>query len=111
MNTGLRNHRSASVRIEVAEALPEEMRPLTRELVSLKSENPRKGHATSLMWEVCHEADKWWITLFVRPLAFDDGMPDAKLVPFYEGFGFVKIQDEPVLMARSPQLPRVMVAH
>lgn len=111
VNVGLREHRSASLRIAIADGLPERMRKLTREVLSVRSTNPRKGHATALMHEVCNEADKWWITLIVQPSKFDDGMDDAKLVPFYSRFGFVVFQNEPCLMARSPQLPRVMVSN
>lgn len=112
MTPGLREHRSASLRISNADCLPEDMREFVREILSVQSTNPRKGHATALLWEVCCEADKWWIMLMVQPRKFADGMPDDKLLPWYGKFGFVKIQDEPcVLMTRSPQAPKIQAVH
>lgn len=112
MNVGAREHKSASLQLCMAQGLPDEMQPLTREILSVQSTNPRKGHATALLWEVCNEADKWWITLIVQPRKFADGMDDAKLESWYGRFGFERIQDEPcVLLVRSPQVPRVVVVH
>lgn len=111
MTPGPREHRSASVQVAIATALPDEMHDQTRELVSLRSTNPRKGHATALMHEVCAEADREWITLIVQPRKFDDGMDDEKLPGWYERFGFVVIQLNPMLMARSPQLPAIVRVH
>lgn len=109
MNPGLREHKGASVRVAVAECLPEDMREATRELVSLTSGNPRKGHASTLLWTVCHEADQARITLILQPVQFADGMDDAALERFYGRFGFVAIQRDPVLMARSPETRRMVV--
>lgn len=80
------------------------MQPMTREIVSLASGNPKKGHATTLLWSVCHEADTAGITLILQPKPFgDDGLDDDKLKRFYGKFGFVEFQQLPVvLMARSP---------
>lgn len=110
MTPGLRTHHSASLRVAVPTGLPEEMQSQVCELISVRSDSPRKGHATALMWTVCAEADREWITLMICPRKFDDGMDDEKLVPWYEKFGFVVFQQEPVmLMARSPQRPLVRV--
>lgn len=112
MTPGLRQHKHASLRIAIAEGLPEEMRDTTREILSVHSDDPRKGHATALLHEVCTEADKWWITLILCPRKFDDGMDDAKLIPFYERFGFALIQTEPApLMVRSPEPPKIARIH
>lgn len=111
MDAGLRQHKSASLRIAIAEGLPESMRPLTREVVDVRSENPNKGHARALLHEVCTEADNYWVTLLVQVHAFDDGMSDEQLVKFYSRFGFEQIQVEPILMARSPQLPKIARIH
>ncbi len=108
---GLREHRSATLRIAIAEALPEDMRPMTREIVEVHSSNPRKGHATALMHQVCAEADKWWMTLFIKVEKFDEGMGDDDLKRWYGRFGFVVIQIEPCLMVRSPQKPLVVRLH
>lgn len=112
VNPGLRAHHSATLRVAIAEGLPEEMRSLTRELIEVQSTNPMKGHANGLMAEVCTEADLWWITLFVQVRPFGDaGMDDAKLERFYRKFGFRRIQDSPLLMARSPEVPRIEKVH
>lgn len=109
MTPGLREHKQASLRVAVAECLPEEMRDQTREIVSLACTNPRKGYATTLMWTVCHEADEACITLILQPRAFGDGLDDDKLERFYMKFGFVVIQQVPVvLMARSPHGKRLV---
>lgn len=111
MTHGLREYRSASLRVAMAD-VPEGMGEMLRELLSVQSTNPRKGHATALLWEVCNEADKWWITLIVQPRKFADGMPDDKLLPWYSKFGFEQIQTEPVpLMVRSPQRPVIQAVH
>jgi hypothetical protein len=86
------------------------MRDQTREIVSLSSTNQRKGYATTLMWTVCHEADEALITLILQPKPFESGpLDDQRLQRFYEKFGFVIFQKEPVvLMARSPTRSRLV---
>lgn len=114
MTPGLREHRGASLRIAIAECMPEDMRVQMREIVGVKSTNPRKGHATALLHQVCAEADKWWITLFIKVERFDDGaggMDDEQLRKWYGRFDFIVVQDEPCLMARSPQRPKIMRVH
>ena len=91
--------------------LPEDMRDATRELVGVQSTNPRKGHATALMHTVCAEADREWMTLLIQVKPFDDGMTEDQLMRWYGRFGFVQIQAEPILMARSPQKPVILRAH
>lgn len=110
MTPGLREHKSSSLRVAVAECLPFDMQPMTREIVSLASGNPRKGHATTLMWAVCHEADLACMTLILQPKPFgEEGLDDEKLMRFYEKFGFVVFQNLPVvLMARSPAARRIV---
>lgn len=104
MTPGLRDHKGASLRIAVPDAVPEDMRERIREIVSLSSSNPRKGYATTLMWSVCHEADKAGFVLMLQPIPFDDATDAEKLKRFYGKFGFVEIQQEPVvLMARQPK--------
>lgn len=112
MNIGLREHRSASLRIAEPEGLPVEMRPLVREILSVKSENPGKGHATALMWSTVAEADKWWFTLLIQVRPFADGMTQEQLEKFYAKFGFSILQRDPcVLMVRSPQPPVIARIH
>lgn len=110
MTPGLREHKSSSLHICVAEGLPADMREMTREIMSLSSGNPAKGHATTLLWSVCHEADLARITLILQPKQFgEEGLDDEKLKRFYMKFGFVEFQQEPVvLMARTPVSRRVL---
>src|SRR5678816_4756553 len=104
MTPGLRIHKRATLRIAVPLGLPEEMRHGVREIMSVASENARKGHATALMHEVCAEADRLGFVLMLQVKPFADGMDDEMLRAWYARFGFIKIQDEPVvLMARQPK--------
>lgn len=111
MSPGFRAHKAASLRVAIAECLPEDMREGTREIISLASINPRKGHATTLLWTVCHEADEARIVLILQPRSFGDGeMDDERLERFYGKFGFQVIQREPVvLMARLPDMRQRLV--
>lgn len=110
MTPGPRSHKQASCRVVVAAGLPAEMQDQTREIVEVMSANPRKGHASALMHQVCGEADRDWMTLILTVRPFDDGMNREQLERFYLRFGFVRIQDEPLLMARSPEKPRIVRA-
>lgn len=111
MTPGRRTHKAASCRVAVAMGLPEDMREQTREIVGVQSTNPRKGHATALMHTVCAEADREWMTLLIHVEPFSDGMTEEQLLRWYGRFGFVKIQDDPILMARSPQKSMILRAH
>lgn len=63
----------------------------------------KQGYATELMKQVCNEADVLGYVLMLQPKEFgkSDGLKD--LQKWYERFGFVKIQNNPVLMARAPE--------
>ncbi len=112
MDIGIRTYKQASLRVAAADGLPEEMRALVREILSVQSANPRKGDATALMHQTCAEADKYWFTLLVQVKPFDDGMSMEQLQKWYGRFGFVKVQDEPcVLMARNPKPPVIARIH
>lgn len=106
MKVGVRFHKQASCRVVVATGLPQDMHEGTREVVNLMSDNPRKGHATFLMHQVCAEADVDGIVLILMPKPFGDGMTEEQLEKFYQKFGFTTIQPEPKLMARQPRLVR-----
>lgn len=109
MNPGLRDHKSATLRIAVTEGLPVEMWEQTREILSIHSTNPRKGHATLLMHQVCAEADRAGIVLILQPHKFDEGMPDEKLEQWYEKFGFVNFQTVPVVLMARPVQPLMVL--
>jgi len=117
MDVGQREYKGASLRIALAEGLPEAMRPMTREIVGVQSMSPHNGHATALMHQTCAEADKWWMTLLLHVKPFSDGMTQEQLEKFYGRFGFVRIQDATddgtpcVLMARSPSPPVIQRIH
>lgn len=111
MNAGRRKYKSASCRIAIPEALPDEMKDTVREVVSVSSEAKRTGQATALMHQITAEADFAWITLLIHVEPFGDGMTDEQLERFYSKFGFARIQDEPLLMARSPEKPRLARHH
>lgn len=103
MNTGPRSHKQARLRIAIPECLPEDMRPGVREILALRCTNPRKGYATTLMHQVCREADRACMVLLVQPGAFDEGMDTDQLSRWYGRFGFHSLpRDEgmPLMMAR-----------
>lgn len=108
MTPGLRDYKQATLRVAIPECLPEEMREKTREIVSVHSANPRKGHATLLMHQVCAEADRSGMVLILMPAKFDEGMGDEKLQRWYAKFGFALIQETPPLMARQVQRLQVL---
>ena len=104
MNTGIRQHKSASLRIAQPIGLPETMQEGISEILSVQSGNQRKGHATALMTQVCKEADQLHQVLLLRVQAFDDGIGNDQLLKWYGKHGFSVLQNEPVLlMARQPK--------
>jgi N-acetylglutamate synthase-like GNAT family acetyltransferase len=98
---GLRKSGAASLMLGTCKALPEHMQEDIREITSLQTEEPerRKSHATILLHQVCYEADKKQKVLMLMPDSVGE-MSNKQLMKFYEKFGFKKIQDNPVLMAR-----------
>ena len=107
MQEGVRHYENASCRIKLCAALPKHMRSKTRELVNLDvPDNLRRtGLATQLLENVCDEADAHNITLILFPKPFGNvpGMSQSQLEAWYERrFGFIPIQQKPVMMARMP---------
>jgi len=117
MNVGPREYRRASLRIAIADGVPEDMRERVREILSVQSSTQRQGDATALMWQTCAEADMHWITLLIHVKPFSRGMDEERLERWYAKFGFIKIQDKTddgaaaVLMARNPQRPAIQRVH
>ena len=108
MTPGFRHYRQASLRVVIPQGLPVEMQDPVREIISVHSDAPRKGHATALLHQICAEADRHWLTLMIHVEPFDDGaMTGEQLRKWYSRFGFVEIQTEPCLMARSPQKSKI----
>lgn len=109
MIPGLRQHRSASLRVATTEAVPDEMRDGVRELIDVQSEEQDQGDGSGLLNMVCYEADQAGVLLILQPQPFADGMKLQDLLRWYAGFGFVRCQVEPVvLMARQPRAPGVL---
>jgi GNAT superfamily N-acetyltransferase len=104
MIPGIRQHKSASLRIALPAGLPEDMREGISEIISVHSGNQRKGHASALLSNVCKEADKLHQVLFLRVEAYDDGIGNEQLLKWYGTHGFKIVQNYPVvLMARDPK--------
>lgn len=99
--TGLRQHKSASCRLSVPDE--PEIADRTRQISDVKAGNPRKGHATGLMHQVCDEADTANFLLILEARPFADGMDQEQLEKWYGKFGFWVVEQEgPRLMARMP---------
>lgn len=112
MTPGARAFKQASCRIVIAEGLPEDMRAGTREVVAVASEDQRKGHGSALMYQICAEADVDGIVLVLMPKPEGPGMTEDALEAWYQRFGFVTVQTEPVrLMARQPVIRAVRIVH
>lgn len=108
MTPGPRRHKSASLRVAHPSGYDlsaEELERL-REIISVKSECQGRGDAARLMYAVCDEADREWITLVLTVAPFGDGLTEEQLKRFYARFGFIEFQAEPCLMTRAPQRPR-----
>lgn len=78
------------------------------EISNLLTESAHRGqnHASSLMQEVCDQADQAGKLLMVLPQAFGTGgMTTDQLCNWYTGkFGFVALQLEPaIILIRMPQ--------
>jgi len=66
-------------------------------------EHRRKGEATKLLNKITSEADEARATLVAEVGAYDDGdLTGEALAGLYVKHGFIKIQDSPLLMMRSP---------
>lgn len=110
MKYGRREYMGASLIVAVARALPMHMR--NRVMMITKLETPtqfrRQGYANTLLGLVAAEADIAGKTLMLK---VGDGMiggaDKQSLVQFYQRHGFVPIQAEPLLMARTPLRDRV----
>lgn len=109
MNIGLRTFKSASLRI-AAPSLPAEASETVRqgvfEVVGVRSDTKRQGHATALLNAVCAEADQGAKVLMLMVDQPDDAaMSNKQLIHFYERHGFKPTKDDfgaPVVMVRAP---------
>lgn len=106
MRSGVREFRDASLTVSVPTTIPEHMRAGTREIshVFVKAGSRGQRLATALMNFICQEADANRMTLILVAREYDEGGPDeAKLITWYEKFGFKKLDDTPTgtFMARQ----------
>lgn len=84
-------------------SLPEDLSEILEVVrVWTEPEHRNQGSASALMMEITRDADKSATVLLLKPAPFGRvGVLD--LVGWYGRFGFVVIQNKPVLMARQPQ--------
>ena len=95
---------AASAIVAESAAIPPHLRSRVLEVRSVYvPENSRKaGLGNALMRKLCADADIAGNALFLMP----DGETDAdtaRLEGWYSVHGFVRIQDDPVIMFRKPQ--------
>lgn len=110
MEPGQRTHKQASLMVRVP-TLGIDVNGIM-EINGLQSGNPRKGHATALMHQVCAEADLSGDVLILLVEAFADGsMTEELLKKWYSRFGFKVAQKSPCLMLREPQKPMIAMVH
>ncbi len=98
MKTGKRQRGAASLNVGYSQAIPAHMRGKVLEVSHVHTDEVHrgKGQATQLLMDVCDEADTDDVVLMLMPNG------EAWLVDWYEKFGFVEIQEYPLLMARPP---------
>ena len=97
MKLGQRTNGAASLTLSHSTALPSRLREVVEvSQVSTDPESRRQYLATGLLREVCNEADREHVVLMLLPEGED------WLQCWYERFGFIRIQENPVLMARKP---------
>jgi N-acetylglutamate synthase-like GNAT family acetyltransferase len=98
----------STAQVKPNQCLPPEMASVMEVLgVSTQPAHRKEGHASALMREVIRDADKTKTVLILSPRPFGHiGL--LNLRSWYEKFGFVQIQQNPVLMARQP-LPPIRV--
>ena len=97
MKLGKRQLGAASCRLGTSDALPAHLRDVIEVSdVFVPEWHRRKGIASRLMQQVCDDADTFGNVLMLMP-------GESEWLPaWYERFGFVAIQNNPVLMARQP---------
>lgn len=103
MKLGIRTNGPSSLKLSYMKAVVDGQLLEVSAVATWPTER-KKGHATSLMKEVCQEADEAQTLLVLVPDSFDpEGMNTDQLEKWYEKFGFKRIQDKPVLMCRDPK--------
>jgi GNAT superfamily N-acetyltransferase len=105
---GLERHwknEGCSLQVVINPELPQSLNRV-REIIALFTDPAQrnKGYASALIKEVCAEADKQAIVLLLKAEKYGKTGGIEELIPFYNKFGFVHIQENPDLMARAPQV-------
>ena len=90
--------------IGYSQIVPPNLRGFAREITefNVPEEFRCKGEGTELLKDVCEQADEQKILL----LLIADTL---KLAMFYERFGFVAIQESPMLMIRPPKSGNISI--
>jgi len=88
---------NASLHIGYPQIVPGNLRGFAREITEfyVPEEFRGKGEGTELLKEICTQADEKRIMLVLIA-------DTEKLAMYYERFGFMAIQKQPILMARCP---------
>jgi len=97
MKTGTVQLGNATIHIGYPQIIPGNLRGFARELTEfhVPEEFRGKGEGSELMKAVCEQADEHHIMLILIA-------DTEKLAMYYERFGFMAIQKQPILMARCP---------
>lgn len=105
MKYGPRTFGHASLEVLAPLALPKKMHKDVREIINLHCDPIHRGsgHATTLLEQVCAEADakRMVLVLSVEPFGDDAPLTKSQLVKWYcNKFDFNPIQQEPLMLAR-----------
>jgi len=104
MKTGTIQLGNASMHIGYPQIVPGNLRGHAREITEfyVPEEFRGKGEGSELMKDVCEEADAKNILLVLIA-------DTVKLAMYYERFGFIAIQKDPMLMIRAPKNEKTAV--
>ena len=106
MKPGTITNGPASLDLNYSSIVPFGQRGQVLEITNLLTLSTERGqnHATSLMQEVCLQADLHNMFLLLMPQAFGaDGLTSEQLVDWYTAkFSFVHLQQSPVILIRLP---------
>ena len=96
MKTGTRTNGPASARVSYSQLVGANLRGMLREVTHLQVlEDARgQGYGSSLMRSICSEADASRCVLLLTA-------QNQKLAQWYDRFGFMLIQSDPLLMVRQ----------
>lgn len=97
MKHGTRTYGASSLMAGKSKALPDHLSSIVEISALYTPEAMRgQGQATELLNRTCGEADKSRTVLMLMP-------DDLRLSKWYQKFGFVVIQADPIIMARQPR--------